>query len=134
MTELAGGTGDPSTPRTGVSVLLVEDDDLLAGILARHLGAHGHQVTVAPTAEEALTVLDAGLRPSIVLLDINLPGETGWSLIGSSSLVAAGDPPVVVASAMAVSPDRLRAAGAAGFLPKPYPLETLLDTVERLAR
>ena len=61
MTELAGGTGDPSTPRTSVSVLLVEDDDLLAGILARHLGAHGYQVTVAPTAEEALTAPRCGV-------------------------------------------------------------------------
>lgn len=134
MTETAGGTGDPSTRRPGASVLLVEDDDVLAGILERHLGAHGHHVTVAPTAERAKAVLAAGLRPSIVLLDINLPGETGWSLIGCDALLAAGDPPVVVASAMAVAPDRLRASGAAGFLPKPYPLETLLDTVERLAR
>jgi len=119
---------------TGAEVLLVEDDDVLSGILARHLAAHGHHVTVAPTAERAVTALDAGLRPSIVLLDINLPGETGWSLLGCDSLIAAGDPPVVVASAMAVSPARLRASGAAGYLPKPYPLETLLDTIHRLAR
>ena len=115
-------------------VLLVEDDDILSDILARHLTAHGHLVTVAPTAERAVTALSAGLRPSIVLLDINLPGETGWSLLGCDALIAAGDPPVVVASAMAVSPARLRSSGAAGFLPKPYPLDTLLDTIDRLAR
>ncbi len=120
-------------PATG-HVLLIEDDEPLAGLLSANLRAHGYEVTAAPSAEAAQSALLSGLRPDIVLLDINLPGETGWSLLGCDALRAAGDPPVVVASAMAVSPSRLRTSGAAGFLPKPYPLETLLDTIDRLAR
>lgn len=113
-------------------VLLVEDDEALAGILAAYLRAHRHLVTVAGTAEAARTAMETGLRPDIVLLDINLPGDTGWSVIGSDALATAGDPPVVVASAMSVSPARLRDAGIAGYLPKPFALDTLRATIERL--
>jgi DNA-binding response OmpR family regulator len=118
---------------TGASqILLIEDDEPLAGILSAHLRARGYDVTSAPTAEAAQAALRAGLRPDLVLLDINLPGETGWSVVRSDALVAAGDPPVVVASAMAVSPTRLREYGVAGYLPKPFALETLRSTIERL--
>ncbi len=106
-------------------VLLIEDDEPLSGILSAYLRARGYDVTVSPTAEAARSALSAGLRPDIVLLDINLPGETGWSVVRSDALAAAGDPPVVVASAMAISPDRLREFGVAGYLPKPFALETL---------
>ena len=42
------------------------------------------------------------------------------------------NPPVVVASAMSVSPVRLREYGVAGYLPKPFALETLTTTIDRL--
>ena len=83
-------------------------------------------MTVAPTAEAAAgRSWRSGLRPDLVLLDINLPGETGWSVLRSDAFAAAGRPPVVVASAMAVSPARLREFGVAGYLPKPFALDTL---------
>jgi two-component system, OmpR family, response regulator len=113
-------------------ILIVEDDEPLARILGAHLNAHGYAVTLAPTAEAARAQLVGGLRPGLVLLDINLPGQTGWTLVGSDALTAAGDPPVVVASAMTVSPARLREAGVAGYLPKPFALDTLRSTIERL--
>ena len=113
-------------------VLIVEDDESLATLLARSLRGHGHDVVIAPDAEAAGHELDTGLDPSIVLLDLNLPGATGWSLLARADLQATTAPPVVVVSAMAVQPARLRAAGVAGFLPKPFALETLLSTIDRL--
>jgi DNA-binding response OmpR family regulator len=117
---------------TSAHILLIEDDEPLAGILSAHLSARGYQVTIAATAETARALLSESLRPDLVLVDINLPGETGWSVIRSAALVHAGDPPVVVASAMAVDPARLREFGVAGYLPKPYALETLTTTIDRL--
>jgi DNA-binding response OmpR family regulator len=113
-------------------VLLVEDDETLGGLLSVHLRARGYLVTVAPTAEIATDLLGTGLRPDIVLLDINLPGETGWSVLRSRAFEAAGRPPVVVASAMSVSPARLREFGVAGYLPKPFAMDTLGVTLDRL--
>ena len=115
-------------------VLLIEDDEPLAGILSAHLQAHHFRVTIARTAESAQSALAAGLHPDVILLDINLPGETGWSVVRGDALAVAGRPPVVVASAMAVSPARLREFGIAGYLPKPFALDTLRSTIERVLR
>jgi DNA-binding response OmpR family regulator len=113
------------------SILLVEDDADLATTLERYLTAHGRQVTIAESGEQAALLLRAGMRPGLVLLDINLPGESGWDLIRDEAFAAAGSPPVVVATATDVSPSRLREIGAAGYLPKPFPIDTLLATVDR---
>ena len=115
------------------SILLVEDDEALRSILARHLRARDYVVLEADSSEAARGMLESGSRPSAVVLDINLPGDTGWSLLRDRRhLAAAGDPPVVIASATTVSPHRLEEFGVAGYLPKPFPLETLLSTLERL--
>jgi len=116
----------------GASLLLVEDDESLRSILARHLRSQGFRVDEAASAEAAGSVLEGGLRPDLVLLDLNLPGDTGWDLLRGSSLATAGSPPVVITSAITVSPVRLAEFGVAGFLPKPFPLETLVGTIERL--
>ena len=122
-----------TTPRRNAApILLVEDDDPLREILARHLRARGHEIHEAASAEDAVEVLQAGLRPGLVLLDINLPGDTGWSLLRGPTLAAAGDPPVIVASATTIDPRRLREHRVAGYLPKPFPLQTLLEAIERL--
>lgn len=114
------------------SILLVEDDTALATTLDRYLTARGYHVAVAGSVEEAARRLDGGLRPGLVLLDVNLPGDTGWALMRGPSLAAAGSPPVVMATATTVSPSRLRESGVAGYLPKPFALETLTTTIERL--
>ena len=61
-------------------VLLIEDDLPLATIVAKHLKARGHEARVAESAEEATETIRSGYRPTIVLLDINLPGDSGWAL------------------------------------------------------
>lgn len=113
-------------------VLIVEDDEDLRVILARYLRHQGFVVTEAASAEDAIGALQEGLRPGLVVLDINLPGDNGWDLLRGPALAAAGTPPVVIASALPVSPKRLAEFGIAGYLPKPFPIETLVDTVARL--
>jgi DNA-binding response OmpR family regulator len=113
-------------------VLIVEDDESLRRIVSRHLRGKGFVVDEAASAEGAAAALDEGLKPGIVLLDLNLPGGTGWDLLRQPALMAAGSPPVVITSATTVSPRRLAEFGCAGYLPKPFPLETLVATLERL--
>ena len=114
-----------------VHVLLVEDDESLRPILARHLALKGFRVAEAASAEAAADQLAEGLLPALVLLDLNLPGRTGWEFLRDTSLAAAGNPPVVVTTATTVSPARLRELHVAGYLPKPFAMETLVATVER---
>jgi DNA-binding response OmpR family regulator len=113
-------------------LLIVEDDESLRFIVARHLRNQGYEVEEAASAEAAAGVLEGGLRPDLVILDLNLPGDTGWEFLRGPSLAAAGSPRVIIASATTVSPKRLTEFGVAGYLPKPFPLETLDATVKRL--
>ena len=117
---------DPNT-----LVLLVEDDDSLRGILARHLRSLGYAIVEATSCEAARAAIAHGSRPGLVLLDVNLPGDTGWDLLRGPELASAGSPPVVITSATAVNPRRLDEFGVAGYLPKPFPIETLVAIVER---
>ena len=115
-------------------VLLIEDDESLVAVVARHLRAHGYEATVAPSAEEAVRLLGAGCRPTVVLLDINLPGDSGWAFLRGGALAAVGSPPVYVVSATAVSSARLHEFGVAGYLPKPFAMPTLMEIVSRPSR
>jgi DNA-binding response OmpR family regulator len=113
-------------------ILIVEDDFTFGELLAANLSAHGYETEITPTVEEAIEQLGQGLRPALVLLDINLPGDTGWALLRGDVLHAAGDPPVVAISAIPANPRRLEQYHLAGYLPKPFATETLLATIERL--
>ena len=114
------------------SLLFVEDDESFRRIVARHLRGKGYDVEEAASSEAAEAALEAGFRPALVLLDLNLPGGTGWDLLRGPALSGPGSPPVVITSATTVSPRRLAEFHVAGYLPKPFPLETLLATVERV--
>jgi DNA-binding response OmpR family regulator len=112
-------------------VLLIEDDQPLAAAVSKHLKARGHEIRIAGSAEEATAAIISGFRPTVVLLDINLPGDSGWSFLRGGALAKAGAPPVFVVSATAVPPARLREFGCAGYLPKPFAVPTLVEIVER---
>jgi DNA-binding response OmpR family regulator len=129
-------------PQTGANpraleaarVLMIEDDLPLGEIVIKHLRARGHDARLAESAEDAAEQIATGFRPTIVLLDINLPGDSGWAFLRSGSLKAAGSPPVFVVSATSVPPSKLREFGCAGFLPKPFAISTLIEIVERHPR
>ncbi len=119
-------------------ILLVEDDPTFSGLVEQHLRGHGYSVAVAGSVAEATawlrTAAATHVTPSLVLLDINLPDEAGWALLRGSALAEAGSPPVVIVTATTLSPRRLREYGVAGCLPKPFAMETLRSTIDRLMR
>ena len=61
----------------GLSVFLVDDDELIQISMKMSLETMGHTVTMAPSGEEALARLEAGLRPDVIILDMNMPGIGG---------------------------------------------------------
>src|ERR1035438_2214610 len=64
------------THRT-LHVLLVDDDELIQGSVPETLRSLGHITTSATSGDEALTKLQGGLSPDVVLLDMNMPGLGG---------------------------------------------------------
>jgi DNA-binding response OmpR family regulator len=117
-------------------ILLVDDDPRFATLVEQHLRGHGYDVTRAESVATAAEALGAGTLigeiPGVVLLDINLPDEAGWALLRAPAYLAAGSPPMVVITATAVSPRKLREPGIAGCLTKPFAMETLRSTIDRV--
>ena len=113
-------------------ILVVDDDDPFRHIVATWLRHRGYAVLEADSAEAAEGALAAGPAPAMVLLDLNLPGNTGWDLLRSERFARPDAPPVVIASAVTVDHRRLAAFAIAGYLPKPFPLETLQAAIERV--
>ncbi len=61
-------------------ILVVEDDPDVRDLLSRRLTHLGHDVLVAASGEEALELADES-PPSLVVLDIRLPGIDGWEVL-----------------------------------------------------
>lgn len=70
---------EPGDVRSGGRVLVVEDNEDFASMLAETLELLGHDVSTANTSKEAIELFDEH-RPKVVLLDINLPEMTGHEL------------------------------------------------------
>ncbi|HLY15495.1 MAG TPA: response regulator [Candidatus Limnocylindrales bacterium] len=112
-------------------VLLVDDDDVFVDLVERHLVAHGYAVLTAGSVDAARRLLAGGTRPELLILDINLPDDSGWSLLRDGSLAAAGSPPVVIMSGTQIRPERLREYHVAGYLPKPVSMALLTSCINR---
>lgn len=119
----------------GVRILLVEDDEVLRDLLRRNLVARGHEVFSAGDGETALAYLQA-MPIDLVVLDINLPDQTGWEILRTTQREGWLRPvmlpdgtqklPVVVLSAVRVSLSRLAEFHLLAYLPKPFPMEAIL--------
>ncbi len=123
--------------------MLVEDDDVLRGVVERNLLARGHDVSIAVDVQSALAHLRAK-EFDLILLDINLPDQTGWDVMRIAQAEGRfcihaddqlhGKLPVVVLSAVRVSPRRLEEFHPLAYLPKPFPMEALLRLAAEAAQ
>jgi two-component system, CAI-1 autoinducer sensor kinase/phosphatase CqsS len=117
--------GEPATTAlVGKTVLLVEDNAFNRAIVKARLAEWGMQVVEAEHGHEALRLLEAGARPAVILMDVEMPGLDGMAatrvLRGSLSGSVKNTP--VLALTGHSSPERrdaCRAAGMNGFLTKP---------------
>jgi two-component system OmpR family response regulator len=115
------------------TVLLVEDDDVLRQEMAGYLTAQGYAVREADTAAAARAVLDS--RPvDVLVLDVNLPGESGLSLCRQIS--GTDGPAILLLSALGDPVDRIVGLelGADDYVVKPIPPRELLARVKALLR
>ena len=123
----------PAPERHGVSrILIVDDEPSVLEVLASLLSDEGHAVQCAPDGRVALEVLASNL-PDLLITDVMMPRLDGWTLLTS---VRERTPvlPVIVMSAVdrRVARRNVFSADHTVFLRKPFDIETLLTTIERL--
>jgi DNA-binding response OmpR family regulator len=115
-------------------VLIVEDDDIIADGIARHLEAGGFDAVAVERGELGLARLRYE-RPDACVLDLMLPGLDGWELIETVRGEGIGTP-IVVVSARGTEGDRIRALelGADDYLVKPFSMSELVARVRAAVR
>jgi signal transduction histidine kinase len=122
---------------TGLHVLVVDDEADTRDLLVTALEQCGARVTAVPNVPDALASLDRAL-PDVLLSDIGVPGEDGYSLIRklrARSAELGGNVPAAALTAYARSEDRIRAlsAGFQAHLAKPIDPAELVATIAALA-
>ncbi len=120
-------------PLRGVQLLLVDDDQDALDILSLLLGEAGASVRTATSAAEALALL-RWIRPDVLVSDLAMPDEDGYSLIRSLRMVerqSGRRTPAVALTAYVRVQDRARAvdAGFDVFVEKPVDPEELVSVI-----
>jgi two-component system, OmpR family, KDP operon response regulator KdpE len=114
-------------------VLVVDDEAQMRRVLRASLIVHGYDVVEASSGEEALETLNDE-RCDLVLLDLNLPGIDGIDTC--RAIRTTSGVPVIVVSIRDSEKDRAAAlaAGADGYVTKPFSLEAILSRIHVLNR
>ena len=115
-------------------ILVVDDNPDNAHIIRDYLEARGYPITVAYNGDDALKAF-AEVKPSLVLLDVMMPGRDGWQVcrdmkqhptLGRSVRIV-----MVTALDDWVNKRQALQTGADDFVEKPFELSKLASTVER---
>ena len=116
------------------TILIVDDDSDVRRALTELLEDEGYAVAGAANGRAALEMIRGGIRPSIILLDLMMPGMNGWDFrsaqLRDPELSAV---PVVVVTASGFNQDAIRTElGSIELVSKPIQPTKLLDLIERL--
>jgi len=116
---------EPSHDRT---VLVVDDYDANRVLLQDVLESEGFRVLGASDGNQALRVLE-GEQPSVILLDLKMPGCDGRELL--SRLKADGRLAPIPVVLVTADKDAARLTGVAALVKKPFDIGHLVETVKR---
>ena len=119
------------------ALLMIEDDDRLAGMVADYLSSSGYAVSHAPDAQSGLAQL-VHTPPELVILDLMLPDMDGLQVCQRIRALpgAAGQVPVLMLTAKGDPMDRIIGLemGADDYLPKPFEPRELLARIRAILR
>jgi len=118
------------------NIIIVEDDEDIADSICYNLDREGFRVRVAATGEDALSLILNG-PPSLILLDLNLPGMSGFEIcrrLRAESSTATI--PILMLTARADETDKVLGLnmGADDYITKPFSMRELVARVNAALR
>jgi signal transduction histidine kinase/DNA-binding response OmpR family regulator len=120
--------------RSGATVLICDDDETLRHIVHSHLRLHGYNILEAGSGEQAIVIAN-GTPVDVILLDLYMPGISGWETLQRlRKNPATAQIPVVILSILSPSEQPRVAGNAAGWVQKPYNDNLLLNELSRVLR
>lgn len=117
------------------SILIVDDSPSMLMSVEIMLGETSLTVHKAESGEQALELLSGGLKPAMILTDLNMGSLSGIDLIRAArQLPGLGFTPIVLLTTESAQDMRnvAKAAGATGWLTKPVEADALLKIVRKL--
>ena len=125
------GPGSKGPSPAAARILVVDDEPSVLEVFQEFLGLQGYVVSTAKSGEEALAALP-GLRPDVVLTDINLPGISGLDVMRFAK-EADAEIGVIVVTGHASASNAIEALrqGAFNYITKPFDLDEIHEVIER---
>ena len=117
------------------AILVVDDSATMLMSLSRVLKSAGYEVETAINGKEGMAKLAGGLKPSVILTDINMPQMDGIAFIKEARKSASTRfTPIIVLTTESGGQkrDEARAAGASAWLTKPTEPNELLSALKQL--
>ena len=113
-------------------ILIVDDNDAIREMQAAVLESSNYSVRQAADGNTALA-LAAEQRPSLVLMDITMPGMTGYQVLGRLRELYGNALPIVMVSALPEDEERdiALAKGATDYISKPFDIPSVLRCVNK---
>jgi two-component system NtrC family response regulator len=113
------------------NILLIDDDDVLRGVLSHHLEEAGYLVHAEPRGFSGLQFFDTN-QVDLIVADLQMPEMDGLELIARIRAVSLETPIIIITAHGSVdSAVQAMKLGAEDFLTKPFPKEDLLHSVAR---
>jgi len=128
--EPAAPAAPPTPPASGVRVLMVEDDKMVASMIATALDEEGYAVDHCTTADEAVALLEGGKPFDILFTDVVMPGRMNGMALAKWCSKSRPELAIVVTTGYAENLDEV----AQVVLRKPYDTAALFATLEQASR
>ena len=115
------------------TVLIVEDDRNIADLLRLYLEKEGYTVVIAPDGMRGVEQFRT-VHPSLVLLDVMLPGLDGWGVC--RAIRAESQTPIIMLTAKSETEDKVNGLkqGADDYITKPFEMKEMLARIEAVLR
>lgn len=119
-----------------MKILIVDDEVDIREILSFNLTAAGYDVIEAGTAEAALGQIRKGAAPDLILLDVMLPGMSGFKLSDVLRKEDSCDTPIIFLTARNAENDMLTGFSAGGddYISKPFSINEVLARVKAVLK